>query len=116
MRKEYISKILGDSPNVVEIDNGSAIFVTIKTDDIDVYVTVPYDVNEVFWEAKNKDGTVLVKDSHDFYVDTEHEDIKGCLLDIHDVMKVPKFRICNGGKTIEAYGYHWYYLFGEFCS
>lgn len=116
MRKEYITKILGRSQNVVENENGSAVVVSIKTDDIDVYVTVPYDVNEVFWEAKTKDGDLLVQDSHDFYGDTEFEDIKECLLDIHDVMKAPKFRLSNKGKTIEAYGLQWYYLFGELNS
>ena len=80
------------------------------------YVTVPYDINEVFWEAKNKEGVVLVQDSHDFYGDTEYKDIKECLLDIHDVMKAPKFRISNEGKTLEAYGCQWYYLFGDLNS
>ncbi|RCU49625.1 hypothetical protein DU002_11990 [Corallincola holothuriorum] len=116
MRKEYIAKILGNNPNVIENDNGSAVVVSIKTSDIDIYVTVPYDINEVFWEAKNKEGVVLVQDSHEFYGDTEYEDIRECLLDIQDVMKAPKFRVSNEGKTLEAYGYQWYYLFGEFNS
>ena len=114
MNKEEIIEILGSAENIAEHENGSSLIISILTADIDVYITVTYQVHELYYEAKDKHGNTLVNDWHDFYGDMEVEDFKESLLDIFDVIKSPEFRVANNGKAIEAYGLEWYYFFGEF--
>ncbi len=116
MTKEEIIGILGKSESVTENKNKTALIVAINSGDINVVVTVPYEVHELFYEALDNEGNILLKDGMECYGDMEFEDYKECLLDIVDVMKAPKFRLTNNRKTLEAYGYQWYYFFGEFKS
>lgn len=113
MRKEYISKILWGHQSVVENEDATAVVVSIKTDNIDLVITVPYTKNDVVWQAMSKNGELLVQDSHNFDDETELEDFKECLFDIYDVLKAPKFRVSNNVKAIEAFSFKWYFLFGD---
>ena len=116
MKKEEILTILGSKDCVSENSGKTAIIVTIKSECIDVYVTIPYGIHEVYFEAKDKQNNLLVKDWFDFYGDSELDDFQETLLDVADVIENPKFRQSKNGKAIEAFGYQWYYLFGAFSE
>ena len=116
MKKFEITQILGRQVQAEENDNGTALIVSIISDDLDVIVTLPYELHELHYEAKNKLGETLVQDSHECYGDLELDDYKECLQDIVDIAKVPKFRMTNNDMTVEAHGYKWHYFFGEFSS
>lgn len=114
MEKNQIIEILNTTNGVSENINSTAIIVFIESNDIDVFITIPYEINEIFFEAKNKHGKLLVKDWMDFYGNSSLDDYRETLLDISDVIKHPKLRVINNGKTVEAFGFDWYYFFGEF--
>lgn len=114
MDKQEILNIVGDSHAVRENSNRSAVLVFIESLDINVVVTIPYYVSEIFFEVKDKTGKTLFSDSHDFYGYSKNEDFNEALLEIADIIKTPELRLMNNGKTIQAKGYEWYYWIGEF--
>ena len=116
MNKFEIIQILGDQISAEENENGTALSVSMISENIDVIVTLPYELYELHYKAKNKAGETLILDSHECYGDMELDDYKECLQDIIDIAKAPKFRITNNQKTVEAHGYEWRYFFGEFSS
>ncbi len=89
MNKSEILRILGTESNAVENENCTSLCVNIYSENIDVEVTIPYDIHELFYEAKDKQGVNLVNNQFDFYGDMEVEDFKECLLDIVDVITSP---------------------------
>lgn len=114
MTKDKILTILGESDSITENDNQTALEVRISTENMDVTVTIPYDVYEMFFEAKDKDGKPLVKDWFDFCEGPRRDDFREELLAIVDIMKSPVLRVVNGGKTVEAKCSQWYYWFGNY--
>lgn len=116
MNKYELVRILGEYGKYRETPSKSALIVDIETPDLDVMITIPYEVHEIFFEARDKSGFVLLVDSQECYGENEQEDYKELLMDVEGVLKQPKFRITNSGKTVEAMGYKWYYFFGKFNS
>ncbi|MBC3832531.1 hypothetical protein H8K33_13570 [Undibacterium amnicola] len=116
MDKQEILKIIGDAVVVTQNTEDSALVILIEAVHFDVLVTVPYQVTELFFEVKDKEGNILLTDHHDFYGITEIEDFKESLLEIADIVKSPDLRVVNNGKTVQAKGYEWYYWFGEFIN
>tara|TARA_B100000614_G_scaffold226809_1_gene217595 strand:+ start:129 stop:491 length:363 start_codon:yes stop_codon:yes gene_type:complete len=114
MNKKDILDILGPSESITEREDGSALIVSIISEDLDIVITIPCHVHELFYEARDKNGNILVTDWHDCYGDLEIEDFKETLLDIREVMTSPKLRVASNGKAIEAFSLTWYYFFGEF--
>ncbi len=116
MNKNEILKILGNESVAIENDNKTALNVTINSEELDIDITIPYNVYELYFEAKDKKGTTLVKDWFECYGELELEDYKECLQDIVDAIKSPLFRITNNGKTVETKHYEWVYFFGKYTS
>jgi len=116
MNKSEITQILGGHVRAEENENGTALCVSMISENVDVIVTLPYKILELHYKAKNKIGETLVLDSHECYGDQELDDYKECLQNIIDIAKSPNFRTTNNDKTVEARGYEWYYFFGEFSS
>ena len=116
MKKNEILEILGQDSNAIESENKSALCITIESDELDVFITIPYEVHELFYEAKDENGTSLVTDSIECYGESELDDYKECLQDIVDILKSPIFRVTNKGKTIETKHYKWVYFFGKYNS
>lgn len=114
MNKESLFRIIGDNRGIVENDNGTALVVNIESDELKVIVTIPYDVNEIYYEAINSQGVVLIKDWSDYYGEFEEDDFQEDLMDIVDVLRKPIIRLSDDGKYVEAFGYRWYYFFGEY--
>ena len=111
---ELIKKIIEGQPGVKRNDQDNAWQVDIPSDDINVHILIPDDVLEIFLEARDQQGELLIKDWVDFYGDDELEDYKEYLFDIHDVIHAPFFRLVNDGKTLEALAYEWHYFFGAY--
>lgn len=116
MDKQEILNIIGESAVVTQNTEATALIILIESLHFDVLVTVPYQVNELFFEVKDKEGNILLTDNHDFYGPTEVEDFKESLFTIADIIKSPGLRVINNGKTVQARGYEWYYWFGEFIN
>jgi hypothetical protein len=115
MNKKELIGILGSQ--VRENESCTGLSITLNGGEIIVTVNLPYETHELQYEAKNKAGETLVIDCHECNNDNIHfDDYKECLLDIVDIAKSPKFRAKNENNTIEAFGYRWYYFFGEFIS
>jgi len=112
MKKEEISAVLGCGEQISENINRNAFEIFISGSEIDVLVTVPYEVHEIFYQANDKQGVRLLDDWFDHYGDTEREDYKDSLLDIAQIMISPEFRLVNKGKTLEVYKAGWRYFFG----
>lgn len=102
MDKQQILKIIGDSAVVTQDTEDSALIILIESLYFDVLVTVPYQVTELFFEVKDKEGNILLTDNHDFYGASEVEDFKESLLEIADIIKSPNLRIVNNGRTVHA--------------
>ena len=116
MKKEEIAEILGDGTQIKENQNRNAFEITLLGNEIDVLVTVPYEVHEIFYEAKDKQGNELLKGWRDHYGETELEDYKESLLEIAQLIISPEFRLTNNGKTLEAKNDNWFYFFGYYSS
>ena len=116
MKKTEILEVIGRDSNAIENESKTALCLTIESEEIDIVVTIPYEVHELYYEAKDKKGTLLVKDCFECYGELELEDYKESLQDIVDVIKSPVFRITNNGKTIETKHYEWVYFFGKYSS
>lgn len=116
MNKQEILKIIAESETVTENSERSALIILIESLGFDVLVTVPYQVTELFFEVKDKDGNILFTDNHDFYGAFEFEDFRESLLEIADIIKLPDLRLINNGRTVQAKGYEWYYWFGDFIT
>lgn len=113
MKKEEINKIIGTGKQVKENSNRTAYEIILFDNEVDVVITVPFDVHEIFYEAKDKEGNILLEDWRDHYGETELEDYKKSLIEIARIMKSPEFRLTNNQKTLEAKNENWFYLFGH---
>jgi hypothetical protein len=116
MKKEEIAKLLGYGKLVNENFNGTAYEVLIQGRSFDLVITIPFEVHEIYYEAKDKEGNSLLKDWRDHYGETEIEDYKESLLEVVKTMNSPLFRMVNEGKTVEVKSDGWFYLFGRFGS
>ncbi len=116
MDKQEILRILGNPESFKENAERSALTIPIQAETINVVITVPYNVKELFFDMQSKEGTTLLSDSHEFYGDCEDIDFKESLLEIADIIKSPELRLTNNGKTVEAKGFQWYYWFDEFSN
>lgn len=114
MNKEEILKIIGleDSSEVAE--SSSALEISITGEGVDIFVTLPHEVTDVYFEARNKEGILLVKDWHDHYGDTELDDYRSTLEKVSSAIKNPNFRVTNNGKTVQLKEDVYLYFFGEF--
>jgi len=112
MNRVEILNILGSNVKFAEKDNQSAIDIFIESEQIDVIVTIPYSVTELFFSATDKAGKSLVVDNFECYGELQDEDFIECLMDIHDIIKSPTLRLSEAGNAIEAKGFQWYYWFG----
>ncbi len=81
--------------------------------DIEIILTIPVEVTELYFEARSKDNTAEVKDWHDFYGESEHQDFKDELSEFLKALARSEFRFTNRGKTLEYFNGQWSYAFGD---
>ena len=109
MKREDIANII--SSELINA-NGTAYEVLIPGVGLDLRITIPFDVHEIFYEAKDKEGNSLLKDWRDHYGETEIEDYKESLLEVVKAINSSQFRMVNEGKTVEVKSDGWFYFFG----
>ncbi len=112
MNKEEIVNILNLGHPVPENKNQSALEIVITQNNVSLHISVPYGVTEVYYEARDHNGALIIEDWHDHYGDSETEDYIDTLKQISSAMKSPSFRI-NNNKTVELLGDETTYFFGE---
>jgi hypothetical protein len=116
VKRAEIIKALGIGNLYVENKNRTALEISLSDDRVNVSITLPYEVSEIYYEANGIDGAVFVKDWHDHYGESEEEDYINTLKIISSAIKSPSFRVTNNQKTIELVGAKNTYFFGEFSS
>ena len=113
MNKQEIISVFGSDRILSENSNGTALSLSLKSEQITVKVTIPLGVHELFFEARDTEGSLLVKDWHDFYGEEELVLFKDSLQFLASIPSPPEFTITNNGGTIKVRVARWEYFFGE---
>lgn len=112
MNKEEILNRLHDN-SILNINaSDTSVDVTVNKD-VCVVLTIPYDVNEMFFEATDHATGNKVKDWFDYYDDEAESDFAEDLERFIDAMSNCPIRINENSKRVEYKKEDWEYFFGE---
>ena len=85
-----------------------------RKDHLEITLTIPIGVTELFFDAKNVNTGEILKDWFDYFGETEVKDFE---LDVNKFLSVlasKEVRITNQDQTIEYLDDEWSYLFGKY--